>query len=88
MIEQDVVLGYEMGLHCRPAAFFVQNAAKYANCEIWLEKDGQRVNGKSILGILMLAAERRSSIKVVADGEDEGAAVAVLAAVLAEGRLE
>ena len=87
MVERDVTIGFEMGLHCRPAAFFVQNASKYS-ATIWLEKDGQRVNGKSILGILMLAAERSSTIKLIVDGEDENAAIGELSSVLQEGKYE
>ncbi len=57
------------GLHARPAALFVQIAAKY-DSTVTVSKDGESVNGKSIMGILMLGAEQHSKIHVSADGED------------------
>ncbi|HEQ60816.1 MAG TPA: HPr family phosphocarrier protein [Firmicutes bacterium] len=59
----------EMGLHARPAALLVQ-AVEGLNCDISLEKDGEKVNGKSIMGIMILAAERGSEIIVSARGPD------------------
>lgn len=59
----------EMGLHARPAALLVQ-AVEGLNCDIALEKDGEKVNGKSIMGIMILAAERGSEIIVSARGPD------------------
>lgn len=60
----------KMGLHARPAALFVQTAHKFQS-QITVEKDGQEVDGKSIMGILTLAAESGAQLKITADGADE-----------------
>jgi len=62
-----------MGIHARPAAMIVRISNKYANCEVWVEKDGEQVNGKSIMSLMMLAAGKGSEVKFVVDGEDAGA---------------
>ena len=67
MIERHLTVGFPMGLHARPAAHFVESASRY-DANVWLEKEGQRVNAKSILGILMLAAEKDSEIKLSSTG--------------------
>lgn len=63
-----------LGLHARPAAEFVKLAGRY-DAEIWVDKDGLEVNGKSIMGVMMLAAEAGSSIRIRAVGPDAGVAV-------------
>ena len=63
---------------------FVEHASKY-DSDVWLEKDGQRVNAKSILGLLMLAAERDCPVKIIVDGLDEGSAMDALASLLQQG---
>jgi phosphocarrier protein len=73
-IEKEVVIQSAQGLHARPAALFVQLANKF-DCEIIVRKGNDVVNGKSIMGILMLAAERGSKIMVSAEGEDAEKAV-------------
>ena len=65
------------GLHARPAALFVQIAAKF-NAKITVKKDKEKVNGKSIMGILMLAAQRHSKITIEADGDDAQEAITEL----------
>ena len=60
----------KMGIHARPAAMIVRISNKYPSTDIWVEKDGERVNGKSIMSLMMLAAGRGSKIKFVAQGED------------------
>ncbi len=60
----------KMGIHARPAAMIVRISNKYPATDIWVEKDGERVNGKSIMSLMMLAAGRGSKIKFVAQGED------------------
>ncbi len=70
------------GIHARPAAEIVKTAAKFA-CEIKFEKDGLEVNGKSIMGVMMLAAECGSEVIIRADGADADAALAALAALIA-----
>ncbi|MFH1879148.1 MAG: HPr family phosphocarrier protein [Candidatus Omnitrophota bacterium] len=81
MIKMEIVIKNRTGLHARPAAIFVQIANKYES-DITIIKDDQEVNGKSIMGILMLAAERGSKIILTADGSDEEAAMRELSAVL------
>jgi len=73
-IEKEVVIQSEQGLHARPAALFVQLANKF-DCEIIVRKGSDAVNGKSIMGILMLAAERGSKLMVSAEGDDAEKAV-------------
>jgi phosphocarrier protein len=68
-IEQDFVITNELGLHARAATRFVQTASRFT-CEVEVEKDGQRVNGKSIMGVLMLVAARGSTVTVRSSGED------------------
>jgi phosphocarrier protein HPr len=70
MMKGKVVIGGVVGLHARPASSFVQVAEKYAS-EIRLVKDGMRVNGKSILAILTLAASKGSTVGLEVYGEDE-----------------
>jgi phosphocarrier protein len=66
-----------LGLHARAAAKFVQTAAKFG-CDIGVVRDGKRVNGKSIMGLMMLAAAQGCEIELVTAGEDEEAALAAL----------
>lgn len=67
--EREIVIKNKQGLHARPAAMFVQIASRY-NSSITVRKGAERVNGKSIMGILTLGAEQNSRIVVEADGED------------------
>lgn len=59
----------KLGIHARPAAMFVKTANKFA-CDIFVEKDGERVNGKSIMGLMMLAAGPGSKLTIIAEGTD------------------
>ena len=72
------------GLHARPAAEFVKLAGGFA-ANVTIEKDGLEVNGKSIMGVLMLAAEQGSTLKLTASGEDAEAAVEALADLVKRG---
>jgi len=74
VIEKRLIIRHKQGLHARPAAMFVQIANRY-DSNISVTKDSQEVNGKSIMGILMLAAEIGSEIMVKAEGEDAQQAV-------------
>ena len=67
-VEKSCTVRNKMGLHARPAALIVQTANKFA-CEVTLLKDGQNVNGKSIMGVLMLAAAKGTVVTVKTDGE-------------------
>jgi len=66
---KDLTIENRNGLHARPAALFVKTSSRF-RAEVWVEKDGERVNGKSIMGLMMLAAGKGSVLKVSADGED------------------
>lgn len=77
MIKERVVVGGPVGLHARPAADFVRESEKFRS-DIRLSKDGMRVNGKSILAILTLAAEAGSEVLLEASGPDEADAIVVL----------
>lgn len=81
VIEKEIIIKNRTGLHARPAAVFVQKANKYES-EIKILKDGQEVNGKSIMGILMLAAEKGSKIKIIVSGADAEKAIEELSATL------
>jgi phosphotransferase system HPr (HPr) family protein len=72
--EKKIIIRNKQGLHARPAAVFVQLANKF-DSSITVKKDQQEVNGKSIMGILMLAAERGSSITIIAQGPDAQEAI-------------
>ena len=82
MIEREVQIVNKLGLHARPAAEIVKTAAKFAS-NITLTRDDLEVNGKSIMGVMMLAAEYGSTITLRADGPDEDQAVEALAALVA-----
>ena len=83
-IERTVEIVNSLGFHARPAAEFVRLASSF-NCQIWLEKDGVEVNGKSIMGVLMLAAEQGSKLVIRSDGNDAQEALTILAALIASG---
>ena len=70
-----------LGLHARPSAMFVKTAGKF-RAEIWVEKDGERINGKSIMGLMMLAAGQGSKLLVTAEGADADKALVELEAII------
>ena len=80
-ITRDLVVPNKLGIHARPAAMFVKIASKF-ECDIFVEKDGERVNGKSIMGLMMLAAGPGSKLKLIASGADAPQAVAEIEALL------
>lgn len=81
MQERQITIANRAGIHARPAALLVQTANKF-QCDIYLEKDGERVNGKSIMGIIALGAAYRSSLRMIADGDDEAEAIEALASLV------
>lgn len=81
VLEKEILIKNKTGLHARPAALFVQKANKFES-DIKIFKDGQEVNGKSIMGILMLAAEKGSRIRVVISGNDAKEAMEELSGML------
>jgi phosphocarrier protein len=66
---KDLTIENRNGLHARPAALFLKTSSRF-RAEVWVEKDGERVNGKSIMGLMMLAAGKGSVLRVIAEGED------------------
>ena len=77
MVTQEVTINNEVGLHARPATFFIQKANEFKST-IWVEKDERRVNAKSLLGVLSLGITKGTTITLLADGSDEKEAVAAL----------
>ena len=77
MYSQNVTINNEVGLHARPATFFIQKANEY-KCGIWVEKEERRVNAKSLLGVLSLGIVKGTTITLIADGSDEEEAVKAL----------
>ena len=77
MVTQEVTINNEVGLHARPATFFIQKANEFKS-GIWVEKDERRVNAKSLLGVLSLGITKGATITLLADGSDEKEAVAAL----------
>ena len=83
MKELSVTIVNRLGMHARPAALFVKTADKFRS-QIWVRKDDLEVNGKSIMGVMMLAAEPGSSLLLRASGPDEAEAVEALARLVAD----
>ena len=77
MVSKEVVVNNQVGLHARPATFFIQKANELKS-SIWIEKDERRVNAKSLLGVLSLGIVKGTTITLIADGADEKEAVAAL----------
>lgn len=78
---KDVLIDNKLGLHARASAKFVQLASEYGS-DITLSRNGQKVNGKSIMGIMMLAAAKGTELELCADGTDEDTAVAALSGLV------
>ncbi len=78
MYVKEVTINNQVGLHARPATFFIQKANEF-KCSIWVEKDERRVNGKSLLGVLSLGIIKGTTVSLIADGADEKDAVEKLA---------
>ena len=84
MYSKDVMVQNQVGLHARPATFFIQKANEFRS-SIWIEKEERRVNAKSLLGILSLGILGGTQIKIIADGADEQAAVNALVELVESG---
>ena len=78
---KDFHVSNKLGIHARPAAMFVKTANRFS-CDIFVEKDGEKVNGKSIMGLMMLAAGPGSKLTVHAQGHDASQALAELEALI------
>jgi len=81
LMTKEFLVSNKLGIHARPAAMFVKVANRFA-CDIFVEKDGERVNGKSIMGLMMLAAGPGSKLKVLAEGHDASQALAEIETLL------
>ena len=80
-ITKELVVVNKLGIHARPAAMFVRTANKF-ECQVYVEKDGERVNGKSIMGLMMLAAGQGSRLTLCVEGDDAAKAVTEIEALL------
>lgn len=84
MITREVTVKNSVGLHARPATFFIQKANTYKS-SLWVEKDERRVNAKSLLGVLSMGVTEGTTITLIADGPDEAAALKGLADMIENG---
>lgn len=87
MYVKDVLVQNQVGLHARPATFFIQKANEFKS-SIWVEREERRVNAKSLLGVLSLGIVGGTTIRVIADGTDEETAVEALVALVESGFTE
>ena len=78
MYTKEITVNNEVGLHARPATYFIQKANEF-KCGIWVEKEERRVNAKSLLGVLSLGIVKGTAVTLIAEGVDEAAAVETLA---------
>ena len=83
MLRQEAEIINKLGLHARASAKLTQTAGKFA-CEVWMERKGRRINAKSIMGVMMLAAGKGSSVTIETDGSDEAEAMEALLALIAD----
>ena len=84
MCVKDVVINNQVGLHARPATFFIQKANEFKST-VWVEKEERRVNAKSLLGVLYLGIVGGTEIRIIVDGSDEEAALAALVELVETG---
>ncbi len=83
-VSEDLTIANKLGMHLRPAQQLVQTVLKF-KCEVYIHKDSQRVNAKSIMGLLTLAAAKGTNIRVVCDGDDADAALAAVRKLIESG---
>ena len=81
MISREVQITNSIGLHARPATYFIQKANEFKS-SIWVEKEDRRVNAKSLLGVLSLGIVKGTPVTIIADGSDEEEAVSALSALI------
>ena len=81
MLNQDALIINKLGLHARASAKLTQLASQYP-CEVWLSRNGKRINAKSIMGVMMLAAAKGSTIAIETSGEREDEAMSALLALI------
>src|SRR5438105_9057962 len=73
-VEKEITILNRLGLHARPAAMFVRVVSRF-RCDVWVAKEGEEINGKSIMGLMMLAAGQGSKLRIRAEGPDAAEAV-------------
>lgn len=84
MIEREVTVRNRAGLHTRPASMLVRTASKF-DAEILLRRDGYEINGKSVIGVMTLAAEQGATLTLLVEGRDEAAAAEAIAELFEDG---
>ena len=84
MVTREVTVLNQAGLHTRPASMIVREAARF-KADFFIEKDGYEINGKSIIGVMTLAAEQGALLKLTFEGDDEAAAADAIAEIFASG---
>lgn len=84
MVMKDITVQNQVGLHARPATFFIHAANEYRS-SIWVEKEGRRANAKSLLGVLSLGITGGTDIRIIADGQDENEALDALTRLVGSG---
>ncbi|MEE0928333.1 MAG: HPr family phosphocarrier protein [Acutalibacteraceae bacterium] len=84
MCVKDVVINNQVGLHARPATFFIQKANEFKST-VWVEKEERRVNAKSLLGVLSLGIVGGTQIRIIVDGPDEEVALSALVELVESG---
>jgi phosphocarrier protein HPr len=84
LIQRDFTINNKLGLHARPSAQLTQVASRFAS-EVWISKAGRRVNAKSIMGVMMLAAGQGSQVTIDTDGPDEAAALEAISRLIQSG---
>ena len=84
MLSRDIAIVNDVGLHARPATFFIQKANSY-KASIWIEKEDRRVNAKSLLGVLSMGIVKGTVVTIIADGEDEAEAIDGLEKLIVNG---
>ena len=82
MVTKEVVINNQVGLHARPATFFIQKANEFKS-SIWIEKEDKHVNAKSLLGDLSLGIVKGTAVNLIADGNDENEAISTLSDLIA-----
>ncbi|MDO4815291.1 MAG: HPr family phosphocarrier protein [Bacillota bacterium] len=87
MVTKEVVINNQVGLHARPATFFIQKANEFKS-SIWIEKEDRRVNAKSLLGVLSLGIVKGTAVNLIADGADEANAIETLSELIASDFIE
>lgn len=84
MIEREITVRNRAGVHTRPASMIVRTASQF-DAEVYIQKDNYEINGKSVIGVMTLAAEQGATLKLIVEGEDEDEAAEALVALFEEG---